>query len=129
MKVKVRINEVIRESPKNFVIFSTEYGNTKAFWNGDMPEVDKEYFVELEIESTLKWGDNIRIVEDDKYVIGVEGNACYMVGYLESIEDDGYTVIRLGENIISLEVDGKPFPIGVFVKVEADKVILFNINY
>lgn len=127
--MKVKINEVIRESSIDLVDFSTEYGNARAYWNGSVPEVDKEYFVELEIESALVWGDNVRKVDYGKISIGIEGETLWIIGYLESVDDDGYTIIRLGGTIISLDVTGEPLPAGLLVKVEAEKVILFKVDY
>lgn len=127
--MKVKINEVIRESSKNLVTYTTEYGSSKGIWIGDAPEIGKEYFVEYEIEDNLIWGDNVKKVEEEQCAIGIEGETLYIIGYLESVEDDGYTVIRLGESIISLVVEGQPFDIGVFVKIEVNELALYDVNY
>lgn len=127
--LEIIINEVIKKHPKNIVIFSTECGDAKAFWNGDMPIINKKYDVEIEIPGILIWGKNIKRTKEDRYTIGIKDNLLYILGRLESVEDDGYTIIRLGENIVPLEVEGNPPPIGAFVKVETNEITLYNVEY
>lgn len=52
----------------------------------------------------------------------------YLTGYLESIEEDGYAILRLGESIISLEIKSS-IPSGSFVKIFSDKITLFDVKY
>ena len=127
--MKVKIEKVINEGSKNTVMFSTEYGNAKATWNGELPEANKEYFVEFEITDILVWQKNVTLSEKLKNVIGMENDAFYMIGFLESVEEDGYTVVRLGESIVSLEIEGNSLQQGTFVKVKADRLLLYDMNY
>lgn len=127
--MKINIKEIKSELSRNIVVFSTEFGSAKAIWQGDTPRPNLEYFVEMEISNILTWGRDIIRVDECSYSVGMEGDVLYFIGYIESIDDDGYTVIRLGDSIIAIEVDGNPFPQGVFVKVLANEVSLFNVNY
>ena len=65
-------------------------------WNGSEPQINKEYIVELEIPGVLCWRRDI-ISAQEKYLITNRNNKFSLVGIFESIDDDGYAVIRLGE--------------------------------
>jgi hypothetical protein len=111
------------------VTFTTEFGNAQAIWEGDKPSLDVEYFVEFEIPDTLNWNDSMKQIDEKACTLGMEKDTLYFIGCLESVDEDGYTVIRLGDSIISLIVEGDPFPERAFVKVLANKVVIYDMNY
>lgn len=128
--MEIKINEVNHKSLKCYVIFSTEFGNSKALWNGETPpEVNKGYFVEFEVPGILRWGEDIIISDKKEYVIKMDNGITQLAGMVESVDEDGYTVVRIDENIITLETEGSPFPIETFVIVKTDNLILFDVNY
>ena len=127
--MKVKILEIDQQPSKNFVTFSTEFGVAKALWAGNIPEVYQECFVEFEIPDVLVWGKNIIQSEKLEYSIGMDNDLLYLAGILESVESDGYTVIRLGETIVSIEADGRPFKLGTYVKIKTNRLVLYDIKY
>lgn len=126
--MKIKIEKVSIISGNRKVGFSTEYGNAIANWDGDLPEEGKEYFVEIEIGETFTLGNNLKICDEGKFSIGMEEDSISLTGCLESIEEDGYAVLRLGDSIVSLEVIGA-IPPESFVKVISDEVTLFDVKY
>jgi len=127
--MKINIFEIAKNAKgSNIVKFSTEYGNAYALWNGTEPQISKEYIVELEIPNVLFWKKDI-IPAEEKYLISTENNKFYLVGLFESIDDDGYAIIRLGESIISVETKGEPFELGSFVKLSTDELLLYEVDY
>lgn len=126
--MKIKIEKVSIISGNSKVGFSTEYGNAMANWNGDLPEEGKEYFVEIEIGQTLTLGNNLKICDEGKYSIEMVESSISLTGCLETIDEDGYAVLRLGDSIIPLEVIGA-IPPESFVKVISDEVTLFNVKY
>lgn len=54
----------------------------------------------------------------------------FLQGCLESIEDDGYAILRIGDSMVSLEVLGAiAIPPESFVKIISDEVTLFEVKY
>lgn len=102
--------------------------NATANWRGEIPEEGREYFVELEIGETFSLGNNLKICDDGKFSIGMEEDHIFLTGCLESIEEDGYAVLRLWTSIVSLEVMGA-ITLEKFVKVISDEVTLFDVKY
>lgn len=127
--MKVIIKEVTEEGQKYHVNFSTEYGNACALWIGEKPQINKEYFVEFEIPDVLCWQKDIIFSDKEECTIGMQNNKFCFIGVFESIEDDGYTVIRLGDNIISIETQGEPPDLGSNVKITANNLLLYDVNY
>ncbi len=127
MKVLIIDFQYIDE--KCFVLFQSKLGSGKALWYGDSPVVNNEYHVEIEIHDNLLWGNNILSSLSRKYNIESVNDDLILTGKIESIDNDGYTVIRLDESIVCIEAIGKPFPLGAFVDVYTKDVELFNLNY
>ncbi|ANF97188.1 hypothetical protein [Paenibacillus bovis] len=126
MRIEIEKTNIVHGNCK--VHFSTEYGKAVAYWNGELPEEGKAYIVEIEIEEILVLGENLEICDEYQFRIGMEKETIYLTGYLESIEEDGYAILRLGESIISLEIKS-PVPSGSFVKILLDKITLFDVKY
>ncbi len=127
--MKVLFNEITSEDGKYYVSFTSEYGSAKAIWNGSLPTLNKEYFVEIEVYDKLYWRENVIESHDENNKILMENNNCCFIGTVESIDDDGYTVIRIGHNIICIVIEGGALPIGSSVKVIASIVELFDVKY
>ena len=126
--MRVKVMEAINQSKGCQVSFSTEFGIATALWNGNEPQINKEYFVELEVPGVLYWQKDITVSEA-KCGILLESGTVHLVGLFESIEDDGYTVIRLGDSIISIETQGEPPDIGSNVKLTTNNLLLYEVNY
>lgn len=127
--MKIFISEITKNAQdKNIIKFITEYGEAYALWNGTEPQINKEYIVEFEIPDILFWKRDI-ISAQEKYLITMENNKFCLVGLFESIDDDGYTVIRIGDSIISLETEGVPFELGSFVRIMTDTIELYEVDY
>jgi hypothetical protein len=117
------------ESEENTITFSTQYGKANAIWEEELPQVGCEYHVEIEIVDTIIWGNNGFETKDKMYTISWENEIFFITGYLESVEEDGYSVLRLGESIIPFVIDGKLPPADVYVQLQCKTVKLNNINY
>ena len=126
--MRVKVIEAINQSQGLQVNFSTEYGNATALWSGNEPQISKEYFVELEVPGVLYWQKDITVSEEE-CGIALKSGMVHLVGLFESIEDDGYTVIRLGDSIISIETQGEPPETGNNVKLTTNNLLLYEVNY
>ncbi|WP_168123965.1 hypothetical protein [Paenibacillus sp. HB172176] len=126
--MKIIVEKIIMIDGKPKVDFTTEYGKSSAKWAGEIPEVGREYFVELEIGESLVIGTTLNPCDENKFAIGMKLDAVVLIGYLESIEADGYAILRLGDSIVSIELKGVILP-GTFVKVISDEVTLFDLEY
>jgi hypothetical protein len=120
--------EAINQSQGLQVNFSTEYGNATALWSGNEPQISKEYFVELEVPGVLYWQKDITVSEEE-CGFALKSGMVHLIGLFESIEDDGYTVIRLGDSIISIETQGEPPETGSKVKLTTNNLLLYEVNY
>lgn len=127
--MKIKIKEIYKEKSENSIHFSTDFGESKALWRGDKPEMNMEYYVEVDIPDILYWGRTITIAEEAKCFIGTDQEKSILIGCLESVEEDGFAVVRLGESIVALETDGKSFQVGTYVKISTEELILCEVKY
>lgn len=122
--MEIKIIEVISEHE---VVVANKYGKMNAEWIGESPKKDSIKNVEVETNDTLVWGQDIVETNDKNYKIeSIDGRIC-LQGFLESISEDGYTVIRLGESIICVDTEGMPLlEIGDFVTIKATHIELHD---
>lgn len=124
--MKIEIIDVQADS--SVVSFSTAFGGAVALWNGALPKPYTVHRVEVEISDTLIWGDSIEQIQENKYSLGIETGEFFLAGRLESAENDGYAVIRIGDYVVTAVALGYPPPLGVFVKLRTMTVILYDEN-
>lgn len=127
--MKVQINRVINQTKGYTVAFSNVYGSATAFWNGTEPQANKEYFVEIEIPEVLNWQKDITITDMNCKIEELDNGMAYISGVLESVEDDGYTVMKIGDSIIAIETQGEPPIIGSYIKFATSSIFLYEVNY
>jgi hypothetical protein len=127
--VKVVITSIEAEVEEGFRIrFTSSNGSGVAIFVGNKPNLNTDYFVEVDINGIFKWQEDITRIESNESKIEDVGNLASLSGILESVENDSYTVIRIGTSIIALETVGIHPPIGSNVKVRPSELKLFDIN-
>ena len=128
--MKICVEEIIPSKLPNTVRFSTEFGNALAFWEGDAPVTNCKYHVEVDINDILVWDKDIIAIKDTgNYSIREENNCVSIIGDLESVDDDGYSIIKFGESIIPFMTTGKPFQVGTFIKITTKSIFLSPVTY
>ena len=123
--MKIIIEKIVLDVHNNiFVHFSSNYGKGAALWKDDLPILHKEYCVEADIENVLIWGQDI--VEDMSRgcSVQIQDDDIWFAGILDSIEDDGYTVLKLGESIVPFISKGIPMVVGSSIKLKTKFLIL-----
>lgn len=107
------------------VYFSTEYGEGRARWCGDLPEIKKSYDVEIELEGAFQLEDNIEIANCKNPSISINHRGMNFVGVVESVDDDGLTVLRLGASIILFDSMLNATSINEYLSLYVENIMLF----
>lgn len=123
--IKIRV-EII-SIDENVVEVSTGYGILFGLWNGEIPKTNDIREVEIEIEDTQEWNEDITPTEQREYKCGMIDGKFFIIGCLEAVEDDGYTVIRFGESIISIDTEGESFTVGEYVKLILENIEFYDV--
>lgn len=126
--MKVQITEVIHDEilQSYQVSFSTPFGTGYGKWHGgEPPELYQHYDVEIEAGPILVWGENIGVSDDEDFLLDDVGNILTIQGKLEAVEPNGVVHMRMGSSMISLETEGEPPDVDVFVKANPDMMVLF----
>ena len=90
------------------VEFSSALGSGAAIWVGMPPRQGNTYDVEIDIDDIFQWGKNINISMQEKPKIDVLGNNLLFFGKIMAYEDDGLLTVKVGRDIIFLEVSDAP---------------------
>ena len=116
--MKVKIDNVNKNEKHIMVFCSSSVGDFMVEWIGDSPMIKKEYDIEFDIPEKLKWREDIILSNVD---IGIysTNNHVKIVAEFESLDEDGYTTVRVGDDIISVMSEGKPYNLGDRILLEA----------
>ena len=90
------------------VEFSSALGSGAAIWVGMPPRQGNTYYVEIDIDDIFQWGKNINISVQENPKIDVVGNNLLLFGKIIAYEDDGLLAVKVGGDVIFLEVSDGP---------------------
>lgn len=90
------------------VEFSSALGSGAATWVGMPPRQGNTYYVEIDIDDIFQWGKNINISMQETSEIDVVGNNLLFFGKIIAYEDDGLLAVKVGGDVIFLEVSDAP---------------------
>ena len=127
--MEVLINEIRQEGLNIIVFFSSNFGDAKGFWIGENPKINEFYQVEVDINDKLIWNQNIIKNIEHNYSVHLINNLICISGLLDSLDNDGYAVLRIGDNIVPFIATGKPFKIGSMIKLFTKSISMSPIDY
>ena len=124
--MRITINKILDNS---IVYANTKYGVLSLKWQGELPLVNHEYDVEFDINETLYWNKDIVLSQTEDYLIKSRDNSISLYGVLESIDSDGYTVLRIDNNIVTFIAKGVAFKVGSKIEVCVDSITAYPFDY
>jgi hypothetical protein len=107
MRVKI---VSIKEKPDGRLIveFESPCGRGRAEWMDVKPIADQSCDAQFDFKEKLEWGRNLLPGKHKEPGISMEKDIMVIRGTLERIGDEGLTVIRLGDSLITLAARGAP---------------------
>jgi len=96
-------------------------------WEGEKPEIGETYIIELEVEGVFDWGIDITLSRNSKDSISNEGQYYSLNGVFESVDDDGYAVLRMGDYIIPFIAQGRSFIEGSRVSLRTNAISAYPV--
>jgi len=128
--MNIKIEKIISTPPSLLVAFSTNYGNAIGTWEGEMPILDSNYDVEIDIDNVLLWGKEIINGKKSFNVSMNSKNEIILNGILDSLDEDGYAVLRLGSSITAFMTNIEkvfPFEVGSYIELTVPNISLFPV--
>jgi len=122
--MKIYVNNVI----DGIVHGETCFGNIHVRWIGEKPGIGKIYHIELDIADHLEWHIDITLSCNNNSSITYDEKSISLFGVIESVEDDGFTILRLGQSMVPLITRGIAFEIGSHVRVCVASVSAYEID-
>lgn len=98
--MKIFIDNVLDEN----IYFSTDYGKAKGIWKGVNRPIEKEYYVELDIERLYDYDDLI-VSEIKEYQMKILDENIQLTLLLLEYDEDGCATFRFGDSIIEIETN------------------------
>ncbi|MFB7141978.1 hypothetical protein ACFCYN_20190 [Gottfriedia sp. NPDC056225] len=131
--MRIIVVEYIKELSDGYIVkFNSPYGSAEGRWVGSKPKLNAEFDIEIDIPEILEWEKQINQIDKDITQITRDENHVILSGVLESVEPDGYSVLRMGDNIVIFELTGgnyQNYPIGSYVKIKTKQILLYGFGY
>lgn len=93
--MKIYVDKVLNE----IIYFSTDYGKAKGIWKGTSRPIEKEYYVELDIDGLYNY-DELIVSKIKKYQMNMEDEKIQLTLLLLEYDEDGCATFRFGDIFI-----------------------------
>lgn len=98
--MKIYVEKVLNE----MVYFSTDYGKGKGIWQSSNKPIEKEYFVEIDVDRVCEY-DELIICDTKEYQIKMEDENIKLTLLLLEYDEDGCATFQFGDSIIEIETN------------------------
>lgn len=98
--MKICVDKVLNEN----IYFSTDYGKAKGIWKGDNRPIEKEYYVELDIDMKYNYDDLI-VSNTKEFQIKILNEKIQLTLLLLEYDEFGCATFRFGDSIIEVETN------------------------
>ena len=126
--MKIRVKKILADKPKLIVLCKTGYGEVSVYWMGNIPVENETYDVEFETDKLLVWGRDIAVTEE-QLAICDDNHEIKIIGDLESIDEDGYMVLKIDSSIITFMTQDIPVVEGLRIQVRLDFIEVYPVEY
>ncbi|HEX9062690.1 MAG TPA: hypothetical protein VF941_21170 [Clostridia bacterium] len=123
------IEEVNKTNQEYEILFNSAYGSAHAYWDGDEPQVGKQYNVEFGFPEGLRFGVEVVESQENKLSVFEVDRKMAFCALLEDVEEDGFTSFRMDNSLLVADVEGKPLPNNIFVNVIPEKIVFYDQHY
>ncbi|MGG0177501.1 hypothetical protein [Gottfriedia acidiceleris] len=128
--MRIIVVEYIKKLSDGYIVkFNSPYGSAIGKWVGSKPKLNSECDIEIDIPEILEWEKQIYKIDKEFSQITSDENHIYLSGVLESIDSDGYSVLRIGNNLVIFELTGDNYLIGSYVKIETKQILLYGFGF
>ncbi len=126
--MKIQTIKILADKPKPIVLCKTGYGNVSVYWMGNTPVENETYDVEFETDKLLVWDRDI-VVTEEQLAICDDNHEIKIIGDLESIDEDGYMVLRIDSSIMTFMTQGIPIEEGLRIQVRLEFIEVYPVEY
>ena len=124
--MKVRIIDIVDEHK---VVVEVDKDKFIAEWDGEKPEKNEMYDVEMDIDDELIWKTNICLASKDDNVIIQEERDIKIVAQLNYNKENDLATLRVYDSIVLVDVEGIGQDIyNQLVEIHCHLIRLSNVN-
>ena len=96
--MKIYVEKILNE----VVYFSTDYGKAKGIWKGNNRPIEKEYYVEMDVDMLCDY-DCLILCDIKEYHIEMVDENIQLTLLLLEYDEDGCATFQFGDSIIEIE--------------------------
>ncbi|WP_242276656.1 hypothetical protein [Bacillus cereus group sp. BfR-BA-01445] len=128
MNVKiVDISEKLIDGYK--VLVQVDSSQFIAEWDGDKPEENENYNVEIDIDDEFIWNTNIAYSDENANAIIQNDEAFKVIAKLDYNSEDNLATLNVYDSIVLIDIEGIEQDIAnEWVEMQCTSIKLFNTN-
>ncbi|PFK31609.1 hypothetical protein COJ18_23750 [Bacillus cereus] len=128
MNVKVvDISEKLLDGYK--VLVQVESSQFIAEWDGDKPEKNENYNVEIDIDDEFIWNTNIAFSDENANAIIQNDEGFKVIAKLDYNSEDNLATLNVYDSIVLIDIEGIEQDIAKeWVEMQCTSIKLFNTN-
>lgn len=124
--MNVKISDILNERR---VVVQVENNEFIAEWDGDKPEINESYAVEVDIDDDLIWKTNIYFSSENGNVIIQKDEGIKIVAKLDYNSEDNLATLKVYDSIVLIDIEEIEQDIlNEWVEINCDSIRLSNIN-
>ena len=124
--MNVKVADILDE---NRVVVQVERNEFIAEWDGDKPERNESYAVEMDIDDELIWKTNICFSSENNNVIMQKDKGIKIVAKLDYNNEDNLATLKVYDSIVLIDIEGIKQDISNrWVEINCDSIRLSNVN-
>ena len=124
--MNVKISDILDE---HRVVVQVESNEFIAEWDGDKPERNESYAVEMDIDDELIWETNICFSSENSNVIIQKDKGIKIVAKLDYNSESNLATLKVYDSIVLIDIEGIEQDISnECVEINCDSIRLSNIN-
>lgn len=124
--MNVKVADILDE---NRVVVQVERNEFIAEWDGDKPERNESYAVEMDIDDELIWKTNICFSSESNNVIMQKDKGIKIVAKLDYNNEDNLATLKVYDSIVLIDIEGiKQNISNKWVEINCDSIRLSNVN-
>ena len=121
--------KIINILDKCRVIVQVESNKFIVEWEGDIPDIDENYVVEMDIDDELIWETNICFSSENHSAIIQKDKGVKIVAKLDYNSEANLAIIEVYESMVLIEIEGIKRDItSEWVEINCHSIKLSDIN-
>ncbi|KFM95253.1 hypothetical protein D0U04_26545 [Bacillus clarus] len=128
--MNVKIVDILEQLLGGYKVFVQVASNQFiAEWNGDKPEKNENYIVEIDIDDEFIWNTNVAFSDENTNTIIQNDEGIKVIAKLDYNSEDNLATLNIYDSVVLIDIEGTEQDISnEWVEIQCTSIKIFNTN-